>query len=435
MTIQKTRRTTVVAAMAIASFLGGSVPWLFPDQAASAVGARVLPAFSIVSLALAVVLAEGWPWLRACLVLLATTLIVGWMQAPSSVSGSAHFAGASLGLLLMLLVGSLADTPGRLRLVVVAFLVGGLGVMGLGLASLDPHRYETASVDLSAKLPPVRLDLAGLEGGFVNPNALAAAALLIGPLGASVVWMKRSGRLDRLLLQPLGAVTLIAATTILALSKSRSGWLALWLTLVALLVHGVAKRWWRVVIGLGVAAVPLAGTMIVHFTPREAFLWQASELWKSLDSRVHAMVAAATLCREAPWFGIGLNQFRKVYVPPPGYETSDIAHAHNMYLQTALDVGVLGLAAYCGVIICLFVAGSRARRGPSPLGASVAVGSLLSWVAVSFFGLADAVALGSKIGMFQWMAGGIILAAARLQAGLTAGHPVTLEVGTQGAAP
>jgi hypothetical protein len=36
-------------------------------------------------------------------------------------------------------------------------------------------------------------------------------------------------------------------------------------------------------------------------------------------------------------------------------------------------------------------------------------------MAVSLFGLGDAVSLGAKIGLFQWMASGLILTAWRLQ--------------------
>ena len=401
-------------AIAIASLLGGFVPWVFPGQVASIAGTWVLPTFSILSLAVAVSLAAEWPWLRACLLVLATTLIVGWMKVPGSVSGSAHFAGASVGLLTMLLIGTMADTPGRLRLVVVVFLVGGLAVLGLGLVSLNPLRYQTSSFDLSTKLPDLRLRLAGLEEGFVNPNALAAAALLIGPLGGSVLLIRKPARLDRFLIQPLGALTFTAALVILALSRSRSGALAVWLTLIAVLAHGIANRWWRVAVGLAVAAVPVAGTIAVFFTPKDVFLWQASEMWHSVLVRAHAMITGTTHWREAPWFGIGLNEFRRVYRPLPGNEGIDIAHAHNMYLQTALDVGAIGLAADRGLLICLFAIGSRARVGPSRLAAAVAIGSMLAWTAVSFFGLADAVTLGAKVGMFQWIAAGLILAAARL---------------------
>ena len=46
------------------------------------------------------------------------------------------------------------------------------------------------------------------------------------------------------------------------------------------------------------------------------------------------------------------------------------------------------------------------------------MGSGLALVAVTLFGLADAVPLGAKIGILQWAAAGLILAAHHVHAGL-----------------
>jgi hypothetical protein len=44
--------------------------------------------------------------------------------------------------------------------------------------------------------------------------------------------------------------------------------------------------------------------------------------------------------------------------------------------------------------------------GPSALARHVAAGAGLSIVGIHFFGLADAVALGAKVGLFQWISPG-----------------------------
>jgi hypothetical protein len=86
---------------------------------------------------------------------------------------------------------------------------------------------------------------------------------------------------------------------------------------------------------------------------------------------------------------------------------------HNIYLQTLLDVGVIGSIAYWGVMVFLIVRTCRLRHALSPLGRSVAIGSVVSLLAVGLFGVFDAVPLGSKIGILQWISGGLILAAWR----------------------
>ncbi len=275
----------------------------------------------------------------------------------------------------------------------------------------------------------MRLGLVGLEpDGLVNVNALAAAALLITPFGLSVLLLGRLERLDRFGLLPLAS--LVAAVGLLALvvSESRSALIAVWLTLAAVLVRGVRSWGLRLVIGALVMAAPLVVLLSVQATSRADFLLQASLMWRTVGDRAYIMSSGVERWRRSPWFGIGMNEFRHVYEPPPleaganpgdlqlwPSRAYDVAHVHNVYLQTALDVGLTGLVAYCGVLGFLLLSADRTARGSTGLGQAAAVGGALSLVAVSMFGMSDAVALGAKIGLFQWMAAGLILAASRTQ--------------------
>jgi putative inorganic carbon (HCO3(-)) transporter len=121
---------------------------------------------------------------------------------------------------------------------------------------------------------------------------------------------------------------------------------------------------------------------------------------------------------------------------------ADIAHAHNQFLQVALDLGLPGLMAYLALIgtalwLSLRVARSAGdeqvagapsdgqTRGPGPAGGAkeaeqafggpdadslgsnrlrwVGLGLVGSLVAFHVFGLMDAVALGAKPGVALWM--------------------------------
>jgi O-antigen ligase len=220
--------------------------------------------------------------------------------------------------------------------------------------------------------------------------------------------------------------------------------MAAWLMMVVILMRGLRPVALRIVTGLTVVVPPLVGISALSVLTRERFLLEAGFLWSTLDTRVQLMTSGVRLWAESPWFGIGLNQFRHVHkqrgtwaawaespslwglIPTPDYLTwpaaaTDVAHAHNTLLQTALDTGVIGLAAYLGILAFLLVQAARASRSSQVLCRRVALGSFLSLVAVTAFGLADALALGSKIGAFQWMAAGLILGALRVQSD-TNGH-------------
>lgn len=427
--LEKPHSDAALMGVAVLVLVAGCASWVFPEATGWIPGSWWLPVVSMAGLAMALVLAVDWPWLRGFLLVLAVTLIIAWAKVPDSTTGTSHFAGASLGLLLMLVVGRVACSQKRLRWAMLAFFSAGMVVLILGLASTELSNPASLVSILIGKLFPLRLELAGLEpGGRVNQNALAAAALLIVPVGILALVLRSREKIDRFGLQPLGLLVVSAGLLVIAVSHSRSALLAAWLTLVAVLVRGLRWWGWRLLIGTVVMAFPLAAIVSVHATSREDFLLKASLFWRTVADRVFIMSSGVDRWRESPWSGIGLNRFRHVYKPPPleaganpgdlalwPSREYDVAHAHNVFLQTALDVGVIGLGAYCGVLGFLLFRADQAIRGPTELGRVAAAGSALSLVAVSTFGLSDAVVLGAKIGLIQWLAAGLILAAWRVQ--------------------
>jgi hypothetical protein len=119
-----------------------------------------------------------------------------------------------------------------------------------------------------------------------------------------------------------------------------------------------------------------------------------------------------------PFTGIGLNHFPLALldfypIAPSLYGDFFVnyyPHAHNLYLQTALDFGLPGLAAFLGIGGLAIRGGLRAlRRGREP---ALAAGLLLGLLAHAVYSLVDAVALGSKPGPLLWAVLGLLLALA-----------------------
>jgi len=119
---------------------------------------------------------------------------------------------------------------------------------------------------------------------------------------------------------------------------------------------------------------------------------------------------------------MGMNAFRKVMpVLYPLFTISpevDIGHAHNEFLQAALDLGIPGLIAFLASYIgafWMFADVWRATRHPSLntgnwslVTRSLALGLGGGLLAHLLYGLTDAVALGAKPGMLFWMLLGLI---------------------------
>ena len=101
-----------------------------------------------------------------------------------------------------------------------------------------------------------------------------------------------------------------------------------------------------------------------------------------------------------------MNSFRRVvHILYPLFliaPTVDIAHAHNQWLQTGLDLGLPGLIAtlalWLGTVHILWrqLSLSLERR-------VLAIGLLGALTAAFFYGLFDAVALGARPGFLFWI--------------------------------
>jgi putative inorganic carbon (HCO3(-)) transporter len=126
----------------------------------------------------------------------------------------------------------------------------------------------------------------------------------------------------------------------------------------------------------------------------------------TLIERQDMWIQSVYLVRQSPFAGIGLGAYPRVapYAWPysaaaPGMVQN---HAHNLFLQVALDAGVLGLAAFA---VLLFLAVREAwiayRLG---LAKPLAIGVLGAFVVLVVHGLGDVVVWGTaKPSIILWM--------------------------------
>jgi putative inorganic carbon (HCO3(-)) transporter len=148
-----------------------------------------------------------------------------------------------------------------------------------------------------------------------------------------------------------------------------------------------------------------------------AVLIRGAARW-SLDSRIEIWTQAVARVKGASWTGVGLNHFRHLYKPHRSVDTgllSEAPHAHNLPLQVTLDLGLPGLLVYTALAVWLFLRSWQAASGPDALARGVGLAAMLGLVAIHAFGVTDAIALGAKVGLLQWFAAGLGVAAFQLQ--------------------
>ncbi|MDO8945320.1 MAG: O-antigen ligase family protein, partial [Desulfobacterales bacterium] len=280
-------------------------------------------------------------------------------------------------------------------------------------------------------LPQVKLGLPGLKGrGEVNPNALAGTALLFAPLLCAFVFAPFK-RASGLLLRALAGVASLLGALVILVAQSRTALVGAGLTLAVLALRMGDTPRARVRFGIGMLLAASAIAIATAAAVPDAVNAFASQTWSSAARRTDVWQQGLRYLAMSPLAGIGLNEFRNVYVLPEAYLQAqeygwllythggafDVAHAHNILLQTALDVGLVGFSAYLAITAIVLQRADRAARGPRSVAGVTSAGAGLALVAVHFFGVADAIAVGAKVGIFQWFAAGLVLAAWRLQGG------------------
>lgn len=332
-------------------------------------------------------------------------------------------------------------------LILAVLLLAGLGIAGLGLLYTQWTAKVPALAEATGRLPTPQAGLPGAEAG-VNPNEVAGALLWVLPplISLAALALTRFARLRRAA-GGLGATTLllslasaaIVVAGILLLTQSRAGYVAVAGTAAILLGLAMAQRSPRLAIvcgGLAVSvaaalwsggAIPLDGQPVTAMPSSEPF----TDL-VSLAQRVEIWGRAIEAVQDFPLTGMGMNVFRRaMHVLYPLTLTApgvDLAHAHNEFLQVALDLGLPGLVAFVALYIGAFrmlaqVWHATERQDGGDGGQGETLMSFVESAAATrafvlglgggllahmLYGLGDAVSLGAKPGFLFWMLLGLV---------------------------
>ena len=298
--------------------------------------------------------------------------------------------------------------PDRQTLLIMAgFTAATLAITIISFLGTDWHMVRMISIPwLYDRLPVLFRGLPNsgvpTAGDLINPRWLG---ITMGVLSPGLLAFALFG--GRRWLRILAGVVAFLATAVLVLTQTLAGMIG-WCAGIFFLAV-----WWKrrflVLIPL-IAIISVAGLFVFGPDRMGELLFSQGNIGGiAVVLRLDIWSRALAMIQDMPYTGIGINTFPLIQAHfYPGFLLGPEPHAHNLTLQTALDLGLPGLAAFLWFFVAWAVRIRRNYRSAINqeyrlllVGLSAAVISYLA------HGVIDAMMLGSKPSVIVWAILGI----------------------------
>lgn len=320
---------------------------------------------------------------------------------------------------------------------VVGFLIlGAVGVVGVSLIGTNWGGEKLPFISHAYQFLPTYSH--GLtRTGFFNRNQVGGTMILFIPLNSvlflwSLARVRDARRNDKIFSSPslssrhrftvsvALAVSLFLMVGTLLLTQSRSALIGVG---VALLLLPASQKRWAGMAFISVVVLSLIGIWWLGPADIGRLLLDVTEAGSSggtlnFAGRQEVWSRAVYMLQDFPYTGVGLGMFEQVaHILYPffliGPDTL-LTHAHNVFLQVGVDLGIPGLIAYVGFnTACCLAAWRASRRAPTLGMQAVILGLLGGIVAYHIYGLTDAMTLGAKPGAALWVMYGLVAVVVR----------------------
>ena len=337
---------------------------------------------------------------------------VGFCVSPNPGWSQMKINGLLLGIGLLYATVDLLKPAGRLRwvpagVVVLSLAFLGLGLMGTGWAFKIPQ--------LTALVTGLPGEIGWLPEGETsfNPNVIGGALLWVLPPSLNLLlWAVRRGERRWGWAAAEGLVALLSLG-LLIVSQARGAWLGFLVSLLMLLIVAGGR--------LGqIGAVLLLTALLVLTMVGPARLGQAIQepvrilSTATIEQRLELWSRAQYVIADFPFTGVGLGAFEHMTrVMYPLFYGSSIPHphAHNEFLDVAVDLGLAGLVAWQALYIATFwVLWQTYRRTPDGLIRALVLGSGGALIAHLVHGMVSCAVLEAKPNIVFWVTIGLSIA-------------------------
>jgi putative inorganic carbon (HCO3(-)) transporter len=295
----------------------------------------------------------------------------------------------------------------------LSWLAWGLLLVGCALALSAPLTMQPLAVWRVDLRPPsfVQSLSAHLSEG-INPNVMAGVLVVLLPfsMGMLLFNWRHLGWAVRI------AAGLATFLMLLALYVTRSRGAVIGLSAAMFVM--VALRWRRGwLFGLAVSlSVVFAGWLLGPV--RVVTALTTTPALSGLDVRLEVWSRALYMIQDFPFTGIGFGSFAQMAnLLYPFYLVSPetlIPHAHNLFLQVAVDLGLVGLVAWLAAWLLAGVAAwtgyRQSKLSRDDLLTGICASVLGSQAALAGHGISDAVTWGTRPALLVWAIWGLAAA-------------------------
>jgi len=246
---------------------------------------------------------------------------------------------------------------------------------------------------------------------LANPNILGSFLVLTVAYCAGIFAPLRGGKTRAVLL-----IIFTLSCICLLFTFSRGNWIALFFVLFVFAAFFYHKAFLPF-IGGGLMVLYLGWGLLAN---RILSIFATEDT--SVALRFAYIEGTLAMIREQPW-GVGWYGYQFAF---PDYDfylmdpTVIMYHCHNLYLNIAAELGVLGLILFLYLIWSFFSLASHIRKESHiPWVQGIACGYIASLVGILIGGLTDYTLFNIQLGMLFWMSNALILNLGHLDMDLT----------------
>lgn len=211
----------------------------------------------------------------------------------------------------------------------------------------------------------------------------------------------------------------------LILTQSYGGVIGVFITIFVFIVYErfrvknkISKTFLTKIITF-VAVILVLGTTLAALLNVEKFqnLVKVDE-HTSIGTRIEIWTVGAKLIEESPLFGIGLGEYEAQYANRAtellGHEPYESVrlHSHNLFMETWLNTGFIGFAAFVWLIVATFIHAKKTAGSLSLEVRQIMVAVLMMLIYILLHGLIDVPFWKNDLALLFWMIIGILFSTA-----------------------